>query len=137
MYLSSLLVIFSKRFGCTSCGTNQRCLPSSNCGKVEVENQTGKKVKCLKTDNGIKYTNDKFRDFCEQYGIKRHFTVHKTSQQNGVAERMNWYISESARCLRLNSGLAKFFWVDAVSMTCYLINRLSMATLDEKVAEEV
>jgi hypothetical protein len=34
-----------------------------------VENQTGKKVKCLRTDNGIDYTNDEFRDFCEQHGI--------------------------------------------------------------------
>ena len=33
--------------------------------KAEVENQTGKKVKCLRTDNGIEYTNDEFRNFCE------------------------------------------------------------------------
>jgi hypothetical protein len=46
--------------------------------KVEVENQTRKKVKCLRTDNGTKYTNDEFWDFCEQHGIKRHFTVRKT-----------------------------------------------------------
>jgi hypothetical protein len=32
--------------------------------KVEVENQTRKKVKCLRTNNGIEYTNEKFRDFC-------------------------------------------------------------------------
>ena len=46
--------------------------------KAEVENQTGKKVKCLRTDNDTEYTNDEFRDFCEQHGIKRHFIVHKT-----------------------------------------------------------
>jgi hypothetical protein len=46
--------------------------------KAEVENQTRKKVKCLRTDNGTKYTNDEFWDFCEQHGIKRHFTVRKT-----------------------------------------------------------
>ena len=43
--------------------------------KAEVENQTGKKVKCLRIDNGTEYTNNKFRDFYEQHGIKRHFTV--------------------------------------------------------------
>jgi hypothetical protein len=91
--------------------------------KAKVENQTGKKVKCLRTDNGTEYTNDEFRDFCEQHGIKRHFTVRKTPQQNGVAERMNRSIAERARCLRLNAGLAKIFWADAVSMACYLINR--------------
>ena len=33
--------------------------------KCEVENQTRKKVKCPRTDNGTEYTNDEFRDFCE------------------------------------------------------------------------
>jgi transposase InsO family protein len=77
--------------------------------KVEVENQTGKKVKCLRTDNVTKYTNDEFRDFYEQHGIKRHFTVRKIPQQNGVAERMNRSIAEKAQCLRLNARLAKIF----------------------------
>ena len=27
--------------------------------------------------------------FCEQHGIKRHFSIEKTPQQNGVEERMN------------------------------------------------
>jgi transposase InsO family protein len=61
-----------------------------------MDNQTEKKVKCLMTDNGIEYTNNKFKDFCEQHGIKRHFTVRKTPQQNGVAKRMNRYIAERA-----------------------------------------
>ena len=55
--------------------------------KDKVENQTEKKVKCLRTDNGIEYTNDEFMDFCEQHGIKRHFTVRKTPQQKGVVEK--------------------------------------------------
>jgi transposase InsO family protein len=46
--------------------------------KAEVENQTEKKVKCLRIYNGTEYTNDEFRNFCEQHGIKRHFTVCKT-----------------------------------------------------------
>ena len=74
-----------------------------------MENQTRKKVKCLRTDNDTEFTNDGFRNFCEQHGIKRHFTVRKIPQQNGVAERMNRSIIERARCLRLNVGLAKIF----------------------------
>ena len=46
-------------------------------------------------------------------------------------------IAERARSLRLNAGLAKIFWANAVSMVCYLINRSPRARLDEKVAEEV
>jgi hypothetical protein len=127
---------FPERFGCTSCGTNLT-FAKFKLWKTEVENQTGKKVKCLRTDNGTEYTNDEFKDFCEQHGIKRHFTVRKIPQQNGVAERMNRSIAERARCLRLNAGLAKIFWAVAVSMACYLINRSPRAALDGKVAEEV
>jgi hypothetical protein len=38
--------------------------------KAEVENQTGKKVKCFGANNGTEYTNDGFRDFYEQHSIK-------------------------------------------------------------------
>ena len=77
--------------------------------KAEMKNQTKNKVKCLMTNNGIKYTNDDFRDFCEQHGIKRHFTVRKTLHQNGVAEMMNRSIAKRAQCLKLNVGLANIF----------------------------
>ncbi|KAE8685445.1 hypothetical protein F3Y22_tig00111098pilonHSYRG00167 [Hibiscus syriacus] len=57
--------------------------------KAEVENQTGRKIKCLRSDNGTEYTDSQFLQFCKEHGIQRHFTVRKTPQQNGVAERMN------------------------------------------------
>ncbi|KAL0293416.1 UNVERIFIED_CONTAM: Retrovirus-related Pol polyprotein from transposon TNT 1-94 [Sesamum radiatum] len=78
-----------------------------------------------------------FQKFCEEHGIQRHFSVRKTPQQNGVVERMNRSLTERARCLRLNAGLPKSFWVEAVSMACYLINRSPRASLGGNVAEEV
>jgi transposase InsO family protein len=102
-----------------------------------MENQTERKVKCLRTYNGTEYTNDKFRYFCEQHGINRRFIVRMTPQQNGVAERMNRSIAERARCLKLNAGLANIFWADAKSMSCYLINRSPRVALDGEVAEEL
>uniref|UniRef100_A0A2N9IWT1 CCHC-type domain-containing protein n=1 Tax=Fagus sylvatica TaxID=28930 RepID=A0A2N9IWT1_FAGSY len=105
--------------------------------KAEVENQTGRKIKCLRTDNGTEYRDGDFLKFCEEHGIKRHFTVRKTPQQNGVAERLNRTITETARCLRLNAELPKIFWAEAVDMACYIINRSPRVALDGKVAEEV
>uniref|UniRef100_A0A2N9FN54 Integrase catalytic domain-containing protein n=1 Tax=Fagus sylvatica TaxID=28930 RepID=A0A2N9FN54_FAGSY len=105
--------------------------------KAEVENQTGRKIKCLRTDNGTEYRDGDFLKFCEEHGIKRHFTVRKTPQQNGVAERLNKTITETARCLRLNTELPKIFWAEAVDMACYIINRSPRVALDGKVAEEV
>uniref|UniRef100_A0A2N9G795 CCHC-type domain-containing protein n=1 Tax=Fagus sylvatica TaxID=28930 RepID=A0A2N9G795_FAGSY len=105
--------------------------------KAEVENQTGRKIKCLRTDNGTEYRDGDFLKFCEEHGIKRHFTIRKTPQQNGVAERLNRTITETARCLRLNAELPKIFWAEAVDMACYIINRSPRVALDGKVAEEV
>ena len=91
--------------------------------KTEVGNQTGMKIKYVRSYNGIEYTDSRFTELCEEHGIKRHFTVRKTPQRNGVAERMNRSIAERARFIRLNARLEKKFWVEAVSMACYLINR--------------
>ncbi|GKA47032.1 gag-pol polyprotein [Tanacetum coccineum] len=43
--------------------------------KARVELDSGKKIKCLRTDNGGEYTGDEFDTFCKQEGIKRQFTT--------------------------------------------------------------
>ena len=40
--------------------------------KAEVKNQTGRKIKCLRTNNGTEYRDGDFLKFCEEHGIKRH-----------------------------------------------------------------
>ena len=40
-----------------------------------VETQTGKKVKCLRSDNGGEYVSKPFQDFCDLKGIKRELTA--------------------------------------------------------------
>ena len=43
--------------------------------KALVENQTGKKIKVLRSDNGGEYTSNEFQDLCTQEGIQRQLTV--------------------------------------------------------------
>jgi transposase InsO family protein len=43
--------------------------------KALVENQTGKKIKLLISDNGSEYTFNEFNDFCAREGIKRKVIV--------------------------------------------------------------
>ena len=74
-----------------------------------VETQTGRRVKTLRSDNGGEYTSDPFFEVCQDDVIKRHFTVRKTPQQNGVAERMNRTLVEKVRCMLSHSGLSKMF----------------------------
>lgn len=67
--------------------------------KVEIENETEMKIKCLIFNNGIEYIDLKLTELYEQYMIKRHFTAHNTSQQNGIAEKMNIKIAERTQYL--------------------------------------
>ena len=105
--------------------------------KKMVENQTGRKIKVLRSDNGTEYRNDQFSIFCKKEGISRHFTVRDTPQQNGVAERMNRTLLEKVRCILSNAGLGKQFWAEAVMYASHLINRLPSAALNGKTPLEV
>ncbi|CAA0824771.1 Unknown protein [Striga hermonthica] len=64
-----------------------------------VERQTGKPLKCLRSDNGGKYTSHKFKNYCVVHGIRHEKTVPGTPQHNGVAERINKTIMEKLRCM--------------------------------------
>ena len=105
--------------------------------KKMVENQTGRKIKVLRSDNGTEYRNDQFSYFCKKEGISRHFTVRDTPQQNGIAERMKITLLEKVRCMLSNAGLGKQFWVEVVMYASHLINRLPSATLNSKTPLEV
>ncbi|GJW85479.1 putative ribonuclease H-like domain-containing protein [Tanacetum coccineum] len=50
-----------------------------------------------------------------QKGIKREFSVARTPQQNGVAERRNKTLIEAARTMLADSKLPTTFWVEAVN----------------------
>ena len=52
-----------------------------------AENMSGKKLKCLRTDNGGEYVSHEFKNFCEMCGIKRELTAPGNPAQNAVAER--------------------------------------------------
>ena len=53
--------------------------------KALVENQTNKRVKVLRKDNGLEFCNEEFEMFCKNQGILKHKTVTNTHQQNGLA----------------------------------------------------
>ncbi|KAH9763991.1 Integrase catalytic domain-containing protein [Citrus sinensis] len=105
--------------------------------KKLVETQTGRKIKVVRYDNGGEYTSDPFLQVCQNEGIKRHFTVRHTSQQNSVAERMNRTLLEKVRCMLSNTGLDKKFWAEAVSYASHLVNRLPSAAIGGKTPMEM
>ncbi|RVW14253.1 Retrovirus-related Pol polyprotein from transposon TNT 1-94 [Vitis vinifera] len=74
---------------------------------------------------------------CRKEGIVRHRTVRHTPQQNGVAEQMNQTLVQRARCMRIDAGLSKKLWAEAVNTAAYLVNRSPLTAIDFKTPQEV
>lgn len=91
--------------------------------KALAENQTGKKLKVLRSDNGGEYVNHVFQEYLENCGVKHETTIPKCSSQNGVAERGHRCIMDKVRCMLQDSGLEKHFWAEAANTAVYLKNR--------------
>ncbi|KAD4180550.1 hypothetical protein E3N88_29141 [Mikania micrantha] len=61
-----------------------------------VERQTGKKFKCIRTDNGGEYIGP-FDAYCREKGIRHQKSPPKTPQLNGLAEQINRTLAERVR----------------------------------------
>lgn len=105
--------------------------------KALVENQTGKKIKTLMSDNGGEYTFDSFKEFYKSVGIKREYIVPYNPHQNGVAERKNRTIIEAAKAMVHDQNIHISFWVEAANTTLYIQNRYPHAILENTTPEEV
>nr|GEV27930.1 hypothetical protein [Tanacetum cinerariifolium] len=87
-----------------------------------LENQLSLKVKIIRIDNGTEFKNNDLNQLCRMKGIKREFSVPRTPQQNGIAERKNRTLIEAARTMLADSLLPILFWAGAVNTACYAIN---------------
>ena len=65
-----------------------------------VENQTGRKVKVLRFDNGGEYTSTEFKAYLPGEGIKHRLGISGRSEQNELAKRMNQTLTERACSIR-------------------------------------
>nr|GEU60611.1 hypothetical protein [Tanacetum cinerariifolium] len=60
-----------------------------------IKNQLSLKVKIIRSDNGTELKNHDLNQFCGMKGIKMEFSVPRTPQQNGIAERKNMTLIEN------------------------------------------
>ncbi|GJU44054.1 ribonuclease H-like domain-containing protein [Tanacetum coccineum] len=70
-------------------------------------------------------------------GIKREFSVARTPQQNGVAERKNRTLIEAARTMLANLKLPTTFWAEAVNTACYVQNMVLVIKPHNKTLYEL
>ena len=106
-----------------------------------MENTSGHKVrklniKTLRSDNGGEYTSNEFERFCADKGISREFSNPHCPEQNGVAERFNRTMIESARSMLYHAKLPLKFWAEAVQTAVYLRNRSPTVAVQHKTPYE-
>jgi transposase InsO family protein len=81
---------------------------------AEVKNQFDTSIKVLRTDNAREYLSSQFQTFLTSEGIIHQSSCAHTPQQNGVAERKNRHLVETARTLLLHHNVPFRFWGDAL-----------------------
>lgn len=105
--------------------------------EVLIRNKYQKTIKILRSDNGGEYLSAEFDNFLKSKGIEKQLSVAYTPQQNGVAERMNRTLVESARTMMIHAKLPKSYWGYAVLNAAFIRNRCISNVLDGKSAFEV
>ena len=80
-------------------------------------------INTVRSDNGGEYNSNQFKEYCAQNGISHQFTNPHCPEQNGVSERYNRTILESARSMIHHAKLPLKFWGEAVNTVVYLRNR--------------
>ena len=82
--------------------------------------ECGEQIRTLRTDNGGEYMSEEFHNYLKLKGIRHEVTVAYSPEQNGVAERMNRTLVESARTMLSHAGLPKGYWAEGVNTASYI-----------------
>lgn len=94
---------------------------------LAAEKETGRKAISLRTDNGTEYINEKVKEVLRELNITHELSPPNVKQCNGMAERENRTLCDTARSLLFNADLSKtdrhLLWTEAVG-TAYLRNRV-------------
>ncbi|CAI7749727.1 unnamed protein product [Closterium sp. NIES-54] len=89
-----------------------------------VEQESGKRVKAIRSDRGGEFLGAEFRIWLKRHGIKQQLTMAYTPQSNGVAERANRNIIEGGRTILVDSGLPLRFWPIAIRHAMVIKNQV-------------
>lgn len=75
--------------------------------KASAETHSKRKIKTLRTDNGLEYTAAEFEDLLAKLHVKHQLTITYYSHQNGVLERNNKTLVEWQAVSNVSKEYAK------------------------------
>ncbi|XP_058208222.1 uncharacterized protein LOC131321235 [Rhododendron vialii] len=98
-----------------------------------VSTQFHTTVQTFRSDNGGEFINHFPLVLFLTKGIIHQTSCPHTSEQNGLAERKHRHLIETTITLLLQSHLPTSFWLEALTTTVYLINRMPHTSLKFQV----
>ncbi|KAD4586699.1 hypothetical protein E3N88_24300 [Mikania micrantha] len=95
------------------------------------------RVRRVRSDNGTEFKNQNMEEFFNSKGIQQQFSARYEPQMNGVAERKNRTLIESARTMLADSKLPITFWSEAIAIACFTLNRVLIVKRHNKTCYEL
>ncbi|GBO34976.1 Retrovirus-related Pol polyprotein from transposon TNT 1-94 [Araneus ventricosus] len=102
-----------------------------------VQRELGRKLKSVRTDNGMEFCHKDFETFLRNLGIRIERTSFYTPELNGIAERFNRSSVEAVRTMLQDSGLQPRFWAKALHAYVHTKNRCSHKLTEGKTPMEI
>ena len=95
-----------------------------------MENQTGQRVKEIRSDRGGEFIGDAAQTVCSRRGILHSPTPSYSPSSNGCCERWMRTVMQATRCLLIAAELPPFFWAEALAAVIHVLNRCPTASLN-------
>ncbi|GBO01800.1 Retrovirus-related Pol polyprotein from transposon TNT 1-94 [Araneus ventricosus] len=102
-----------------------------------VQRKLGRKLKSVRTNNGMEFCHKDFETFLRDLGIRIERTSFYTPELNGIAERFNKSSMEVVRTMLQDSGLQSRFWAEALHAYVHTKNRCSHKLTEGKTPMEI
>ncbi|KAJ3002694.1 hypothetical protein NUW54_g5708 [Trametes sanguinea] len=96
----------------------------------------GARIQFLNVDRGGEYLSEDFKSYLEENGVEYKLSVHDTSEEAGVSERLNRTLMEKVRAMLITSGMPRYLWGEAVMHATWLKNRTSTKALGGRTPYE-
>ena len=88
-----------------------------------------KGIICLGSDRGGEFMSDEFNTYLKKAGTVCHLNVHDSPQSNGVVERLNQTLVESACFMLFGANLPQFLWAEAIHHATWICARVPSRAL--------
>lgn len=102
-----------------------------------VENQLGRKIKKIRSDNGTEIRNAHTKKMLEERGIFHTVTNTHTPEQNGRIEREMRTVVEATRTAIHANRLDKRLWAEAANYAIFTINQTGTSSVEGKTPAQL